>query len=94
MDLDYRSLSNAGIWCLGRLQTDADRERVIDGIVNQAHIGTSLEQLDHLLKHLTPRWFVTRNAHANATALLQPRWAMTFMRGPMTRMEIKRARGG
>ena len=94
MDLDYRSLSNAGLWCLGRLQTDADRERVIDGIVNQAHIGTSLEELDHLLKHLKPRWFVTRNAHANATALLQPRWAMTFMRGPMTRVEIKRARGG
>ena len=92
MDLDYRSLSNAGLWCLGRLQTDADRERVLDGIVNQAHVGTSIEELDQLLKHLKPRWFVTRNAHANATALLQPRWAMTFMRGPMTRVEIKRAR--
>ena len=93
MDLDYRSLSNAGVWCLGRLQTDADRARVLDGLVNEAHVGTSAAELDQILKSLRPRWFVVRNAHTNRTELLQPRWAMTFMRGPMTRIEIKRARG-
>jgi hypothetical protein len=93
MDLDYRSLSNAGLWCLGRLQTDADRARVLDGLVNEAHVGTRADELDQILKSLRPRWFVVRNAHTNRTELLQPRWAMTFMRGPMTRVEIKRARG-
>jgi hypothetical protein len=94
MDLDYRSLSNAGLWCLGRLQTDADRARVLDGLINEAHVGASASELDHLLKNLRPRWFVTRNAHSGQMVLMQPRWAMTFMRGPMTRTEIKKARRG
>ncbi len=93
MDLDYRSLSNAGLWCLGRLQTDADRARVLDGLINEAHVGASASELDNLLKNLRPRWFVTRNAHSGQMMLMQPRWAMTFMRGPMTRTEIKKARG-
>ena len=94
MDLDYRSLSNAGLWCLGRLQTDADRARVLDGLINEAHVGASASELDNLLKNLRPRWFVTRNAHSGQMMLMHPRWAMTFMRGPMTRTEIKKARGG
>ena len=94
MDLDYRSLSNAGVWCLGRLQTDADRARVLDGLINEAHVGTSAAELEDLLKRLRPRWFVLRNAHSPDTVLFQARWAMTFMRGPMTRAEIKKARGG
>ncbi len=93
MDLDYRSLSNAGLWCLGRLQTDADRARVLDGLINEAQLGAGREELDSLLKHLRPRWFVVRNAHTSETQLMQPRWAMTLMRGPMTRVEIRRARG-
>jgi hypothetical protein len=100
MDLDYRALSNAGLWCLGRLQTDADRERVVDGLANEAHGGEaeSEERLGETLKRLAPRWFVVRDAQARGgaggSALLQPRWAMSFMRGPMTRGEIRRARGG
>ena len=93
MDLDYRSLSNAGLWCLGRLQTDADRTRVLDGLINEAQLGAGRDELDNLLKHLRPRWFVVRNAQANTTELVQPRWAMTLMRGPMTRTEIRKARG-
>jgi hypothetical protein len=100
MDLDYRALSNAGLWCLGRLQTDADRERVVDGLANEAHGGEaeSEQRLGDTLKRLAPRWFVVRDAQARGgaggSALLQPRWAMSFMRGPMTRGEIRRARGG
>jgi hypothetical protein len=100
MDLDYRALSNAGLWCLGRLQTDADRERVVDGLANEAHGGEAEgeQRLGETLKRLAPRWFVVRDAQARGgaggSALLQPRWAMSFMRGPMTRGEIRRARGG
>jgi hypothetical protein len=95
MDLDYRALSNAGLWCIGRLQTDADRERVVDGLASGGggHAATA-KGLEATLKKLAPRWFVVRDAHANGGArLLQPRWAMSFMRGPMTRTEIRRARG-
>ncbi len=95
MDLDYRALSNAGLWCLGRLQTDADRERVLDGLANEAGQGQSAEELAAVLKRLAPRWFVVRDAQAaTPSCLLQPRWAISLMRGPMTRQEIRRARGG
>ena len=95
MDLDYRALSNAGLWCLGRLQTDADRARVLDGLA--AARGADANDADALgttLQRLAPRWFVVRNAHAASPPILvQPRYAMSFMRGPMTRVEIRRARG-
>jgi hypothetical protein len=94
MDLDYRALGNAGIWCVGRLQTDADRERVIDGLAASiADERAALSALARTVQRLAPRWFVIRDAHvANGVALLQPRWAMSLLRGPMTRAELKRAR--
>jgi hypothetical protein len=94
MDLDYRALSNAGIWCVGRLQTDADRARVMDGLA--ASIGTdkaATAALARTVQQLRPRWFVIRDAHVNnGIALFQPRWAMSLLRGPMTRTELRRAR--
>ncbi len=91
MDLDYRALSNAGFWCLGRMQTDADRARVLDGLVGSG--SDDAAQLANLLKRLAPRWFIMRNAHSReGTVFFQPRWAITLMRGPMTRVEIRRAR--
>jgi hypothetical protein len=93
MDLDYRALSNAGVWLLGRLQTDADRERVIDGLHLSESLKNSDTDLDETLKRLAPRWFVVQNTHAKSGALLvQPRYAMSLMRGPMTRTEIRSAR--
>jgi hypothetical protein len=94
MDLDYRALSNAGLWCVGRLQTDADRERVVDGLGDTGP-GAVMTKSDvaNVIKKLVPRWFLLRDAHAReGMMLLQPRWAMTLMLGPMTRTEIKRAR--
>jgi hypothetical protein len=94
MDLDYRALSNAGLWCLGRLQTDADRARVLDGLA-AAHGGEeSSDDLGNTLKRLAPRWFVVRNSHVNyPPVLLQPRYAISLLRGPMTRVEFRAARG-
>ena len=95
MDLDYRALGNAGLWCVGRLQTDADRERVIEGLASSdAHGGISEAELGEITKCLAQRWFVMRDVHAEqSTVLMQPRWAMSFLRGPMTGTEIRRARG-
>jgi hypothetical protein len=93
MDLDYRALSNAGLWCLGRLQTDADRARVLDGLATaQGSAAEDATALATTLKRLAPRWFVVRNAHApTAPILMRPRHAMSLMRGPMTRVEIREA---
>jgi len=97
MDLDYRALSNAGLWCLGRLQTDADRARVLDGLAAARGAGPDLgttEELRSTLQRLAPRWFVVRNAHASCPPIpMQPRCAISLMRGPMTRTEIRAARG-
>jgi len=95
MDLDYRALSNAGLWCIGRLQTDADRERVVEGLATaKAGVnGLSTAELSDFTKRLSPRWFLMRNAHSeNGTQLMQPRWAFSLLRGPMTAAEIRRAR--
>jgi hypothetical protein len=91
MDLDYRALSNAGLWCIGRLQTEADRKRLVEGM-HLAH-GENATDYDHVLKHLEPRMFLVRNAHHRGPPrLVQPRWAISYLRGPMTRSELRRAR--
>lgn len=89
MDLDYRALSNAGLWVLGRLQTDADRERVLEGLGQSG----KKSPLGAVLEKLGPRWFVVRDAKdGGPPALLQPRFAMSYLRGPMTRAQIRKAR--
>jgi hypothetical protein len=97
MDLDYRALSNAGLWCVGRLQTDADRERVLEGMAQSdgGHAGATFEALGETTKRLAARWFVMRDVNGGREAcLMQPRWAMSYLRGPMTGGEMRRARGG
>jgi hypothetical protein len=94
MDLDYRALGNAGLWWLGRLQTDADRARVIEGLAAAHARGAKLNgELSRTLARLAPRWFVMRDARrAEGAVLLQPRWSMSLMKGPMTGAEIRAAR--
>jgi hypothetical protein len=95
MDLDYRALSNAGVWCIGRLQTDADRARVLDGLAGASQKGDdSAADLGRNVQRLATRWFIIKNAHEASVGpiLLHPRQTMSFMRGPMTRNEILRAR--
>jgi hypothetical protein len=94
MDLDYRALGNAGLWCIGRLQTDADRERVLDGIASSgASFSYKVSDLDDIVKRLSKRWFLMQDSHSESgLSLMQPRWSMTYMRGPMTRNEIRSAR--
>lgn len=96
MDLDYRALSNAGVWCIGRLQTDADRARVVEGMTGATARGKGeAAALAETIKQQPPRVFVVRDASdGGALFSLRPRQTMSFMRGPMTRAELKAARGG
>lgn len=91
MDIDYKALSNAGAWFVGRLQTDADRERVVDGLATSegGAGGLSRESLGAAIKALPPRTFLVRDVHANPSSmLLETRWALSWLRGPMTRREL------
>ena len=82
-------------WALGRLQTDADRARVVDGIGSGRDAGGGNGQLGNVLKRLAPRWFLVRDAHAGgAPILVYPRDTFSFLRGPMTRSEIRAAIAG
>jgi hypothetical protein len=95
MDLDYRTLSNAGIWLVGRLQTDADRARVVDAMSSGGGLdGMDPEELSGIVKVLAPRWFVMRNVHGSrGLSLLQSRTTLCWMRGPMTRGDLRQLRG-
>jgi hypothetical protein len=93
MDVDYKALSNAGVWFVGRLQTDADRARVVDGLTGTSTTGDSIDAgaLGDVLKSLPGRTFYVRNVHDNTgPKLLESRWTLSWLRGPMTRQEIRR----
>ncbi len=93
MDLDYKALSNAGTWFVGRLQTDADRERVVEGLAGSEGGAGGLEaaELADVLRNLPPRAFFVRDVHMTpACQLVETRWCLAWLRGPMTRREISR----
>jgi hypothetical protein len=91
VDLDYKGLGNAGTWFIGRLQTERDRERVIEGLLgSDAAQGLDRGRLTSLMANLSQRTFLMRNVHDDAPALFRSRWAMSYLRGPLTLMEIGR----
>ncbi|MET0341014.1 MAG: ATP-binding protein, partial [Polyangiales bacterium] len=91
-DLDYKGLSNIGTWFLGRLQTERDRARVLDGMEGAASTsGASFDRssLDGILAGLAPRSFVLHSARGGAPRTFSSRQTLSFLRGPLTRSEIK-----
>jgi hypothetical protein len=95
VDLDYKGLSNAGTWFIGRLQTERDRERVIDGLLSaQAGSGFDRGELVKLMAGIAPRVFLMRNANDDAPVLFRTRWALSWLRGPLTLPEITRLMAG
>jgi hypothetical protein len=90
VDLDYKGLANAGTWLIGRLQTERDRERVIDGLASALPGGIDREQLAPMMSALTQRVFLMRNVHEDAPVLMKSRWALSYLRGPLTGPEIAR----
>lgn len=89
VDLDYKGLSNTGTWFLGRLQTERDKMRVLEGLESLS--GTmSKQDLDRTLSQLGKRVFLLHNVHEPAPVLFHTRWAMSYLRGPLARAEISR----
>ena len=91
VDLDYKGLSNAGTWFIGRLQTERDKARVVEGLLSAGGDGLDKSRLESLLANLGNRVFLMRNVHNDAPVLFRTRWALSYLRGPMTLAEIARA---
>lgn len=92
VDLDYKALSNAGTWFLGRLQTERDKQRVLDGLEGAAVAGQkqfSRKAFEQMLAGLGNRVFLMNNVHDDQPVVFETRWAMSYLRGPLTREQIK-----
>ncbi|MCP4870043.1 MAG: DUF853 family protein [Proteobacteria bacterium] len=89
VDLDYKGLTNAGNWFVGRLSTEQDVRRVSEGL-KQAAAGADPGKA---IGGLQPRQFLLRDVKESAPILFRSRWAMSFLRGPVTREELKRLPG-
>lgn len=91
VDLDYKGLANMGTWFLGRLQTQRDKDRVLDGLE-----GASLSQggqfdrasMEKALSALGNRVFLMNNVHDDGPTIFQTRWALSYLRGPLSRAQI------
>jgi hypothetical protein len=93
VDLDYKGLANAGTWFIGRLQTERDKLRVLEGLEGAAAgqgQGFDRQRMEETLAGLSNRVFLMNNVHDDAPTVFQVRWAMSYLRGPLTRQQIKR----
>ncbi|MBZ5499453.1 MAG: DUF87 domain-containing protein [Acidobacteriia bacterium] len=92
VDLDYKGLSNAGTWFIGRLQTDRDKQRVLDGLEGAAAgagSGFDRQRMEQVLAGLSNRVFLMNNTHEDAPVVFQSRWTLSYLRGPLTRDQIR-----
>ncbi len=93
VDLDYKGLSNCGTWFLGRLQTERDKARILDGLEGATQgAGRAFDRatIDKMLSGLGKRVFLMNNVHEDAPVLFQTRWALSYLGGPMTRAQIEK----
>ncbi len=91
VDIDYKGLSNIGTWFIGRLQTEQDKDRVINGLntaMQSEGKSYSQQELEKLISSLDSRIFLMNNVHENAPVIFQTRWVMSFLSGPLTRIQI------
>ena len=97
VDLDYKGLSNAGTWFLGRLQTERDKARVLEGLEGAAaEAGGAFDKaaMDTMLSGLGKRVFLMNNVHAKQPVLFETRWTLSYLRGPLARTEIRKLMEG
>lgn len=90
-DIDYKGLANAGTWLIGKLQTDNDKARVLEGLDSARDATSALDvrKVEALLGRLGPREFIMHNVHEPETPILiSSRWTMSYLRGPLTRQQI------
>ena len=92
VDLDYKGLSNTGTWFIGRLQTERDKLRVLDGLEGAAATGSgdfNRSRMEKILAGLGSRVFLMHNVHEERPVIFHTRWVLSYLRGPMTRRQIQ-----
>ncbi len=92
VDLDYKALSNTGTWFIGRLQTERDKARLLDGLEGASAATGSVfnrQDMEKIISGLGNRVFLMNNTHEDAPEVFQSRWALSYLRGPITRDQIK-----
>jgi len=87
VDVDYKALSNAGTWFIGKLQTEQDKNRLLDGLEGAAP-GLDRKVYDKLISTLDKRVFLLHNVHEDQPVLFHTRWAMNYLTGPLTRVQL------
>ena len=87
VDVDYKGLSNAGTWMIGRLQTEQDKARLLDGL-SSAGGEVDVGAVGDTIASLGKREFVLREPGSDAPVLFTTRWALSYLRGPLTRDQI------
>ena len=92
VDIDYKAISNAGTWMIGRLQTERDKDRLLDGM-SAADGGVDVKAVSATVSGLAKREFVLRRAGADQPEVFTTRWAMSYLRGPLTRDQIEQLVG-
>ena len=88
VDIDYKALSNAGTWFIGKLGTDQDKQRLLDGLSSAMSGGLDRREYDDLISAIGKRVFLLRNVHDKQPSLFQTRWAMNYLAGPVMRLQI------
>jgi hypothetical protein len=96
VDLDYKGLTNAGTWFIGKLQAERDKARVLEGLKGAiAESGGNTEvDYDSIISQLGSRVFLLHNVHAGRPVVFQTRWAMSYLRGPLTRPQVRQLMAG
>ena len=97
VDLDYKGLANAGTWFIGRLQTERDKQRLLEGLEGAAAEGGQKfdrKRMEEILAGLGKRVFLMNNVHEDAPVAFESRWALSYLRGPLTRTQIKSLMSG
>jgi hypothetical protein len=92
VDLDYKGLTNAGTWFIGKLQADRDKQRLLDGLEGLSADGGSRpnrKELDQIITGLGNRVFLLHNVNQKQPVIFQTRWAMSYLRGPLTRSQVR-----
>lgn len=93
VDLDYKALSNAGTWFIGRLQTERDKRRLIDGLKGASGASDS-QALEAMISALPKRTFLMNSVHQKQPVAFQTRWVMSYLAGPLSRDQIRRLSQG
>lgn len=87
VDLDYKAISNAGTWLIGRLQTEQDKNRLVDGL-RSADGGVDIAEVERTIGGLGKRQFMLRTTRSSELRLLTTRWALSYLAGPLTRDQL------